>query len=441
MVSLISHSPKPVATNFYENSFKQLSDIQQKQVGLIVGASVADAAARALEGFSADEILALENRDESDSISSVSKSNLYEESSVVFSDIQEENFRGDLALSEEGLLELRQQRGRNPLFDHSFSYMLFFALLRTMSAARGEFPVSFVEPLWIKASHRVHPTLVFAQHHGSFLHTLCTLLSIPTIYPYASDEALRAYVDPFIDSLTTPPPSYSSDLEGNVDDFDELAHAEREAVRNFTKSALGVVLRVLQSIPDPERNAAFMAIPGTADIFTPTNAVFCPPLGKDSLNTGSDGTNNINTHNISLDKFRRWKELRQERLDLYRARASLPTASFAEEKEVCIFPARPTLYDAGIVREAFTIARMSRSFMEGVVRAVQAGGEQTSRRKDGGGSGSVICHRTMLVGALLGGRFGIRRIPTSWINATIDYKPLITMAIEVAQWAWNPPHH
>ncbi|CCW62241.1 unnamed protein product [Phytomonas sp. EM1] len=412
MVGLISHNPKPVARNFYENSFKQLSDIQQKQVGLLVGVSVADAAARALEGFSADEISALQSSRDGDITSHGRGRKAVEESPVVFANVNESDLRGHTALSDEGWRELRQQRGRSPLVDHSFSYMLYFGLLRTMSATRGEFPVSFVEPLWVEASHRVHPGLVFAQQHGSLLHTLCTLLPVPTIYPYASDETLRAYVDPFIDSLTTPPPSTSSLQAG---DAAELAKAGRGAVRDFTKSALSVVLRYLQSNPDPERNAAFMAIPGTAAIFNEARAAFCPPLVRRAIGGGDGVIGNPNP--ASSDP--------PPPADPFHVKKALPIDQKASAG-INFLPIRSPLQDAVVVREAFAISRTSRSFAEGVVQAVRAGGS--------------VCQRAMLVGALLGARFGARQIPIPWISATVDHKPLVTMAIEVAQWAWNPPH-
>jgi ADP-ribosylglycohydrolase len=45
----------------------------------------------------------------------------------------------------------------------------------------------------------------------------------------------------------------------------------------------------------------------------------------------------------------------------------------------------------------------------------------------------------MLVGALLGARFGVRAIPDEWLRATASAETTARHALEIATWGWNPP--
>lgn len=467
----LSHSPRSVADNFYQNSFRQLTSVQQKQTGLLLGAAVADAAARSLDGYSEEEIASYEREQQTnprrDGISGTSNdtattttpsfSSSSSSSSVVVGSteaaLQREReeallftsvpLRGAVALSPSTGAQYQQTRRVNPLTQHSFSYQLYYHLLRAMTRARGEFPLSEVEGSWVEAASMVHHD-TFGSEHGTLLHTLCTLLPMPTIYPYASDDALRAYVQPFARFLTEPPslvftdaaqsvtataatptamgaPSSSKDIPtGCVMNVEtpvaartstaftaaELVDAERALVSDFTMTVLGVALRYLQSNPDPVRNGAFRAVPGCCAVFPPDVATFCPPAS--SSHAENRGIATARQHEICTAA---WPCFPKN----YPLRGTHSV------------PPRPALRDAQTVQEGLSIARSARSYAAGVSEAVRRGGP--------------TCQRAMVVGALLGARFGVRAIPLRWLSATPDHKPLSTMAIEVAQWTWNPPHH
>ncbi|EKF29952.1 hypothetical protein MOQ_006242 [Trypanosoma cruzi marinkellei] len=385
MVATLNHNSVPRIANFYENSLKQLSDIQQKQTGLIIGAVVADAAARGLDGCSADEI-------------------------AEFAKAQAK-FNSDGGEEEEELLVFvragPQRRSSGPpltgaLQHHSYTCLLLQQLLRVMASARGEFPVSYVKDHWVSIAD-AHPQW-FAVEHASLLNVLGVVLPLPVIYPWADDTTLRSYATPFIDFLTEPPVGQAAAA---------AAARTRSALKSYTFSALGVALRCLQSNPDPSRNAAMMAVPGTADLFPEDLALFCP----------------AQTHN----------ELLSQLIDANSkgcaaggaADTPVPmcggSISFGAGNPSLPVSARPFVRDVCVAREALVVARHARSFADGVRAAIRLGGP--------------VCQRSLLVGGLLGARMGVRCISPSWLSATHGHSPLATMAIEVAQWSWNPPHH
>ncbi|KAG5474850.1 hypothetical protein LSCM4_04028 [Leishmania orientalis] len=419
MVATLSHTPPPVVENFYQNSFKQLSMVQQKQVGLLVGVAVADAAARPLNGYSREEVEAyLENmREETQGTGSVPTVAAVTESSVLaFARVppREMKMRDD---TEHG------HKGRSPaasssqltspstsLIDHSFTYQLYFEMLHAMCSARGEFAVEYVQERLARVPTAVGEQQTFAAEHASLLHTLCTLLGTPAIYPYASDAALRSYLEPFIAFLTeSPMPLQATDADGGVSGQGdgvspaEAAAAERAAVRDYTFSVLGVVLRQLQSNPDATRNAAFMAVPDTAAVFPEDVQPFVPSTAAAPAET----------------RARLWKVQR------YLATRAASVASGMAGSQW--LPQRCTAADTVTVREALRIAQAPVAFVQGVAQAIRLGGS--------------TCQRAMLVGALLGAKLGVRHIPMEWLSATADHKAVSTMSLEVAQWSWNPPHH
>ncbi|KPA85136.1 putative mitochondrial hypothetical protein [Leptomonas pyrrhocoris] len=424
MAPMLSHTPRRVVDNFYQNSFKQLSMVQQKQVGLLVGAAVADAAARPLNAYTPEEVEAYLQRVQEERRTSALSS--ADAGTTAPSDTADESLafarvppRGTEMAPVTGSDALSSSLvASHSLQHHSFSYLLFFELLRAMSSARGDFPVTYVQEQLVRVAGAVHPTLVFEQEHASLLHTLCCLLPAPAIYPYASDATLRAYLDPFVEFLTessvkaadtatrpvAPEDATPEDPEGKEGSPWEAASAERAAVRDYALSALGVVMRNLQSNPNSTRNAAFMAERGATAIFPPDVQPFVPAFSSD----------------VTADVLRMQ---RQHMWDVQRQLASRQAASAAQRW----LPVRRTVKDAAVVCESLAIARAPVSFAKGVVQAIRLGGP--------------TCQRAMLVGALLGAKLGVRHVPLDWLSATPDHKPVATMALEVAQWSWNPPHH
>ncbi|EPY17727.1 hypothetical protein STCU_10445 [Strigomonas culicis] len=139
-----------------------------------------------------------------------------------------------------------------------------------------------------------------------------------------------------------------------------------------------------------------MAVPGAQPIFPVDVAPLCPAAGA------AGGR----ARRIAADLQLKWE------------RREAPPAA--------LLPRRPALADAAVVRESLHIARAARSYAA-VCQAIRGGGP--------------ACQRAMLVGALLGARYGARHVPPAWVSATEKHTVLSTWAIDVAQWAWNPPHH
>lgn len=396
MAPTLSHAPSRVVDNFYGNSFKQLSMVQQRQVGLMVGAAVADAAARPLNGYTPEEVEMHLQRVQGELQSSSDKA---VEGALVFAHVP---VRGKETGAVEGSdATARSASAAHSLQHHSFSYLLYFEVLRAMSAARGEFDVQDVEQQLVRATSAVHARRVFEQEHASLLHALCCVLPTPAIYPYASDAALRAFLEPLLAFLTEPTMKAGESEELSSHSHVEAAAAERAAVCDYTVSALGVVLRNLQSNPDSTRNAAFMAVPNTTAIFPQDVQAFVPTLAS------GDAADELSRRRRHL-----WDI--QQRLA---ARSSTAGSRW--------LPVRATAADAVIVRESLAIARAPVSFAKGVAQAIRLGGP--------------TCQRAMLVGGLLGSKLGVRHVPLEWLSATPDHKPVVTMASEVAQYVWNPP--
>lgn len=372
MRSPLSSTPRPIVENFYENSFKQLSGVQQRQVGLLVGAAVADAAARPLDGYSPDEVRQLEEAGEGD---------------VAFMEV--EQLRGHLpsSTSSTSAAQLR-------LSTHSLSYFMYFEFLRTLCSARGEFPLSHLQDKWINVAGAIEAHGAFAAEHGSLLHTLCCVLPAPAIYPYASDEALRRYLRPFLDFLTTPPATAVEVEDEGLHRTAQLSTSRAKwsagpaeaMIHDGALSTLGVALRHLQCNPDAVKNAALMALPGASAVFPADVQCFVPP----GIGTA-------------------------------------PPAAVLCSAAPSWCPKRPFSSDAEVVAQALCISRATKSYTSGVKQAIRLGGP--------------TCQRAMLVGALLGAKCGARQIPLNWLSATVDFKPVSTMALEIAQWMWNPPHH
>ncbi|KAG5475192.1 hypothetical protein CUR178_04643 [Leishmania enriettii] len=422
MVATLSHTPPPVVENFYQNSFKQLSMVQQKQVGLLVGVAVADAAARPLNGYTREEVEAyLKNmREETQGEGSVPTVAAVTENSVLaFARVPPRGMmRDDTEHGHKGRSPAASSSQLNSpstsLIVHSFTYQLYFEMLRAMSSARGDFAVEYVQERLVRVPTAMGAQQTFAAEHASLLNTLCTLLGTPAIYPYASDAALRSYLEPFIAFLTeSPMPLQAAGTDGGVigqgDGVSpaEASAAERAAVRDYTFSVLGVVLRQLQSNPHATRNAAFMAVPDTAAVFPEDVQPFVPSTAAAPAET----------------RTRLWKMQRY----LATRAASVPSGMAGSQWLPQWLPQRCTAADTVTVREALRIAQAPVAFVQGVAQAIRLGGS--------------TCQRAMLVGALLGAKLGVRHIPMEWLSATADHKAVSTMSLEVAQWSWNPPHH
>lgn len=211
---------------FYSSSFRQLSSIQSRQVGLVVGAAVADAAARAFDHFDdAPAIAAFEASD------------------------------GELAFAPHSF-SLVPHTGS--LAHHSFSYESFLSVVASLAEGRGVLDADAAQArlLSVAGAH----SEMHATHHAQLLHACCVLTALPLAYPFCDDEPLRELARPLLDVLVQETPADAA--------LGQSAHAEHAAVVvDSALSWLGIPMRFLQRNPDAVKNAAFVARPAAALIF------------------------------------------------------------------------------------------------------------------------------------------------------------------------------
>ncbi len=353
------------ANDFFKNSFKQLSDVQQKQVGLIVGGCAADFyAGRKLHASS------ITNAD-----------------GTTPSEAEEGTYF-DLIKNEEATAD-------GPLLHHSFSYELQAMLLQAMGSCAGssDLRAENAGERWVAAASALPRS--FLHWHGSLLHSVNVLAVLPAMYPWASDNDLQAFVEPYAAMLADPEP-----LAGLA----EAAHlaGECRGVRDCAVSALGVVQRFLQTNPDAVRNSAFRALPGTGIAFPADVALFVPPASgpwpQAAFNPAHAGRQNV-------------------ALQLH----------------------------AKLLAEALDVCRSAKSFRHGVdgILGVASSPSAVTRPQLFTGPRVASSARNrraqaMFVGAALGAKFGIRSVPSEWFVASNDHAAVASLAIGVAQTSWNP---
>lgn len=543
-VTLFSQWTSRRLENWFQNSLKQLSFIQQKQVGLILGAAVADAAAHSWQGYTAEEIrLWQEQAGQNAAKAGVSSNQKHTRQSTQYSMssmdpnpylyglqrspapvyVGERNRAYDtepfprlLAGSEEdplshgtnaeiaplafadlssfplteasssfpgapgehsvlnssnqtgGFLENerledeRDDEGEEEDIDnddhdmenllylfHSSTYSLFAATVRSMGRSHGNF-FSYVDEVKASWVEEVENMLAIkdkikhvgrggsegqnwvTQEHGTLLHAVNTLLAIPVQYPYASDTTLHECTTPLLDFLLQ---------------IDDRVGGSSIAVKHAcVLIILSVLIRCLQSNPDPLRNTALqIAMRSEQAPFLPFENLLA-----------------------SMSRKRRVTTAEPTQVQEESVRSTLRMVFPVDIQKTC-FGVRDCEVreehvndsvnnEMQVVREAFTIASKYTSasaaaypvaaFVKAVEEAIQMGvgchKDKTFRQGEKEGHQSIserssnVCHRAMLVGAFLGARFGVRAIPPRWLSATVDHQVLASVSVDVAQSSWNP---
>ena len=373
-------SPDNNDREFFKNSFKQLSDVQQKQVGLLVGGCVAD--------FYAGKVLA--------KVKSLDVDKLMGEKEAM----GEPTVLERLASEEEAAAE--------PLQSHSYSLEMQSQLVHTMGSGTMTFSLDDdVRPRWVAVAAALPRS--HALHHGSLLHVANVLSVLPAVYPWSCDEDLRAFAGPYVSFMTDPTPlllqEQLSSSAAKPLEMDELIREECAATGECVESILGVFQRLLQSNPDAVRNGAFKARPNTGLVFPSDVAMFVQQQ----------------QHDLSDRRRCEWGKLESAaNLRLFREAVYLSQAM-----------------------EVSRLATSYREGIDAVLRVPAAAPlstvvSQRLRLTSPVPSARVRRAQAMFVGAALGARFGVRSVPTEWFGATVDHALVAGFAISVAQMAWNP---
>lgn len=464
--------------NWFQNSLKQLSKIQQKQVGLLLGAAVGDAAARPWLNYSAKQVndyreakkkehmtasaqggsldripgyaYADSSMDPSPYFYGLTLGNVYQtetrrrdpsDRTLVPSFLKNSGtshastshtpplafVRPTRADEEEAATYDDDDAADSPFLSlfHSFTYQLFALTVRSMSEASGTFfegDFDELKALWVQAAMEAVPirspspidresgiingeasmtTDVYSEEHGTLLHSLLTLVGIPVIYPYATDDALHDAIEPLLSFLLEAPNN----------------HHPMEK-RGAVWLVLSMLLRCLQSNPDPLANIALrVAVPSVLTRFRPVEC-FDSPKGPSPL-----------------------------------------CALFPKDVQLRCFGVRPNECDVSVlpenlqeefrlIREALTIfskystpsarAFPDVAFSHAIEEAISLGCGPAVLTSSSRLRASGVCHRAMLVGAFLGASFGVRALPLRWLSATVDHELMVGLAVPIAQNAWNP---
>lgn len=553
--------------NWFQNSLKQLSAVQQKQVGLLLGIAVADAAAHSWQGYTQVEMnswIQQQQQNVSCSSEKCARSSLpfyadyargsldpnpyhyglSNSSSLRFNDFHRRDIP-DIPFSVHQLRSssynthkycpLESSKGSSSSFSlafasppskwksktpervdtdtdvvprsmatdnamnlidfsHSFTYTFFSLVVHFMSRSRGNFFqwVPEVQASWVQeakvavssghsTSLENNKTTLFIQEHKTLLHSLFAVLGLPVLYPYTSDEALCASSQSLLNFL----------LEMEDDEEHLYTSKPKNSVlrRSCAWVVLSVLMRCLQSNPDPLRNSALLvAVPSQQAPFRPVEEIrkACS-LHLSSNNTSSERrTPSVSQERTLSGSYQRDadKKAQERELTQIKMLASLQSMFPDNIQKSCfgfvlenqengrmedrlndeVSSLASTNKEIQVIREALTIASQFSThassahpmdaFARGVEAAIALGSdykndetigtpcsldscssssllEETSRR-------SVVTHRAALVGAFLGAKFGVRAIPLHWLSATVDHSLLISNAIDIAQYSWNP---
>lgn len=552
--------------NWFQNSLKQLSALQQKQVGLLLGAACADAAAHSWQGYTKAEVgcwlqqsqkvPTLENspctsflehdyssgtldpspyqyglsnsykvkdegvqrRDMSEipysihqlrsSFSCNSKEGYPIASSMespspsplAFASVSKEIMSGSHrhATLNPRCVSLEEANGNviNLIdFSHSFSYKFFSLVVDLMGRSRGNFfnYVPQLQSAWVheaqlavSSSHSSDSVktkaVLFLQEHKTLLHSLFAVIGLPVLYPYASDEWVHCSSECLLNFLL--------EIEKNKEYTSTEKGRHSILRRSCAWVVLSVLMRYLQSNPDPLRNSAILV--GMRSLQAPfrpveeiKNLYSSPSFSRSKVGPSSpfygESTDFESCYPYLHGECEKVDELaittESEMLAILQSLFpdSIQHTCFGSVQEHF---KRETNQDRGIagisslialgeevavVREALTIAAQfstaascahpTDAFRRGIEAAIALGNANSSTLphqaahafRQGSTEStshfiprwSVVTHRAALVGAFLGAKFGVRAIPLHWISATVDHAVVASMAVDVAQFSWN----
>lgn len=375
---------------FYRNSFKQLTDIQQRQVGLILGAAVADSAVYGFDQMPTEAV------------------DQWFQRGATTSDkvLADETQAASLGDSEVAFPPLHAFAATNlDAQRHSLSGSMMIQLVHTMGAARCSEAVNVdaVAPRWVALAEERQDA--FAALHQRPLHAMACLAPLACTYPWADDEALWNFASPLAEFLLWKPsieaastPLLPDELHAAVQSAAEAAallqssssvcatapqDSDAAVVMEELLLSQSVMLRFLQSNPDPIKNAALIRNWQHAGRILPEDVRRASLSGTHLSFPGLSETLNLELHRAS---------------------------------------------------SALSIVRQSRSFAHGIRQLLR----RVYQTPTAIGGPPFCAQQAMLVGAALGAKFGVRNIPMEWLSATPDHHSLGTLSIEVCQWSWNP---
>ena len=361
------------------NSFKQLSDIQGRQVGSILGAMVGDAACRPLDRQLDTTLFMLSG--------STSKPTADEkEMSLAFSPRWHSTYSG----------------GEGPLRYHSYAGECLNAIIACQVEARGHAvdfskvtaKVGAISAAYPREAERIadfgfykdfdpeESDATTLQLKPIPLFPLACCATLATKYPYCDDAPLHQYTGGLLECLT------GVTVEEGFAALAAVSTGRHYSVSGhkkgdpyplglalsipYTLSIMSLLMRYLQSNPDPIKNSALRCVPGTSAVYPAEFRRYCPDIAEEAAQSG----------NPSL---------------------STATADW---------------------RRIIEILSVSSSYTEGIELVLQDGGN--------------VCEKAIVVGSGLGAKYQARFLPGEWIDATEDHGVLCSNAIECAQWAWNP---
>lgn len=554
--------------NWFQNSLKQLSAVQQKQVGLLLGIAVADAAAHSWQGYTQVEVNAWvqqQKKNVSCSSEKCARSSLpfyadyargsldpnpYQyglsnSSSLRFNDFHRRdmseipfsvhqlrstscNAQKDCSLvTSKGSFNssfslafaspcsklksktpehvdadtdfvprtVANEKTMNVIdFSHSFTYTFFILVVQFMSRSRGNFfhCVPEVQAAWVQeakvafssgisTSSENNKTTFFIQEHKTLLHSLFAVLGLPVLYPYTSDDTLCASSQSLLNFLL--------EMEDGKDSLYTGKAMNSVLRRSCAWVVLSVLMRCLQSNPDPFRNSALLvAVPSQQAPFRPVEEIkkVCSLHFSNNKNSTDFSTPNAGPEKTTSGSYQRDADETAEERELTQSKmlASMQSMFPDSIQKSCfgfvqehsknerleshlndeVLSLSSTDEEIQVVKEALTIAsefstfassaHPMDAFSRGIEAAIALGSDykkvqtngtlcsldscRTSSPREETPRWSVVTHRAALVGAFLGAKFGVRAIPLHWLSATVDHSLMISMAIDIAQYSWNP---
>lgn len=412
-----SHPRAREGTEWFASTFNQMSDIQQRQVGSLVGACIADAAAKGFDGVEGEDLSRMlrEVEEEDAALTSPMGCAFYRSPHALASGRRaatpgappEPTVVSSTRLITTPPAPRRGGKAKSRLADHSVGYEFLLANMLALAGGKGTFDPALAQP-HTAAVMSAYPILCRDAVINPGLFVACACLPAPVVYPYGSDDATRRQAMLMLMPLGR-----------------EVVAAVDPLSRGIAMNMVSVLLRYLQRNPDPIKNASF---------FT-----YKEPTGRSAAQTGGgDALLGKLLDNIPPPADRRG--ILTGRVKLSASSSSSAAASNAKDPTLTLsgprleaylgLPALPLCADLSHrtqshAREVLTIAKLAPSFKTGVDWSIRLGGP--------------ACHRAMLVGALLGARFGARAIPPQWLQRQeADMSLVCSTAVEISQWSWNP---